>query len=215
MSSSPLRKAIFEAVASQVCQYGFTFKRSKDRFERQHDGIADRFSLVCLNAMPGYRVQPNVGIRIELVENIFHQTSDWDPKYQKDTPTIGAGIGHIIAGDNRKCEFVVQNDADVLPAAEKIGNVFREFALPYFQKYGSLQAIDAELNSHPTERTPHRDYGWLRCSTGIIVARLVNRPHYDELVKTYTKVIAEVDRGFYLKYFIPLLESLKSVEPVQ
>jgi hypothetical protein len=213
MAASPLRKAIFDAVESRLSSSGFELKRTKDSFQRSRDGITDLFQLVCLNDVPGYRVQPNVGIRIEIVEQIFHKTSGWDPKSQKDTPTIGAGIGNIMAGDNRKCEFRVKTEADASPAAEKIENVFREFALPYYQKYGSLQAIDAELNSHPQERTPHRGYGWLRCSTGIIVARLVGRPNYEALAEIYTKVITEVDRGFYLKYFMPLLESLKTIDP--
>jgi hypothetical protein len=212
--ASNLKRAIFDAVDSRISQYGFTLKRSKERFERKRDGIRDLFQLVCPNDIPGYRIHPDVGMRFEIVEEIFHKTSGWNPKYQKDTPTIGAGVGHIIADDNRKCEFRLKTEEDVPPVADKLADVFRNFALPYYEKFSSLQAIDAEFNNSPTERTRNRSGGWLRCSTGIIVARLVGRPDYDELAKIYTRVMEQVDGGFYLKTFCALLESLQSIEPL-
>ena len=90
--------------------------------------------------------------------------------------------------------------------------VFRTFALPYFEKFVSLAAIDAELNDKPTERTPNRGSPWLRCSTGLIVAKLVGRPNYQELIDIYTEVVSGNAKGFYLKRFQALVQSLEAVE---
>jgi len=94
----------------------------------------------------------------------------------------------------------------------RIASVFREFAFPYFERWGDLVAIDVELNDKPAERTPHRGIPWERCSKGIIVARLVGRPNYDQLAVFYTEVMTQNSKGFYLKRFQALVKSLRSVD---
>jgi hypothetical protein len=53
----------------------------------------------------------------------------------------------------------------------------------------------------------------LRCSTGIIVAKLVGRPNYDEVAAYYLKALTKSGKGFYLKWFEPLLKFLETVKP--
>ena len=60
--------------------------------------------------------------------------------------------------------------------------------------------------------TSHRGLAWFRCSTGIIVAKLVGRPDYEQLAAFYLDVMTRDNKGFYLKRFQPLLKSLESVE---
>jgi hypothetical protein len=204
-----LKAALFATLREQLSGEGFTLKPARNTFVRVHEGRSDFFQLVCLDAKPGWRIQPNVGIRIERVEDIFHKTSGFEAKYQGDTPTIGAAVGNIEDGDNRACEFLLETPADVHRIAGEIMKVFHEFAIPYFNKFSSLSAIDAELNTRPTERTPNRPFSWLRCSTGIIVAKLVGRPDYDTLAMIYSDFLARTNKGFYLKRFKALLESLR------
>jgi hypothetical protein len=206
---------LFESVNSELAHEGFILQAGKERFVRSHPGgITDLFQLVCLDAKPsGYRVQPNVGIRIETVEDIFHISSDMEPQYQKETPTLGGAVGNILTGSSRSCEFRLASLSDVTAVTTEILRVFREFALPYFDKYSSLPEIDAELNDKPQERTPNRGMSWLRVSTGIIVARLVGRDDYLQLVEMYEERMRRENNGFYLKRFQRLLESLEQIEP--
>jgi hypothetical protein len=208
-----LKLDIFESIGEQLSAYGFKLKPPKDSFIRSREGkTTEIFQLVCLDGKPGWRIQPNVALRFEQVEDIFHQTSEFELKHQKDTPTIGGAIGNILKNDNRACEFLLESESHIAPVTEKIVQVFREFALPYFDKFKSLIAVDAELNTKPTERTPHRVAPWLRCSTGIIVAKLIGRPDYQHLADVYTDVMTRSDKGFYLKSFRALLKSLEFVE---
>jgi hypothetical protein len=210
---SKLKAAMFASLREVLSGEGFKLKAEKDCFVRAHKGHADIFRLVCLSGLPGWRVQPNVAIRIERVENIFHRTSGFEAMYQTDTPTIGGAVGNIKGGDNLTCEFVLENPAEVPKLTGAIMAIFHQFAIPYFDKFSTLAAIDAELNSRPRERTPNRALPWLRCSTGIIVARLIGRPDYDTLAKTYSEILTRTNKGFYLKRFEALLESLKDVAP--
>ena len=103
---TPLKVALFESVGRQLAVNGFKLKAARDKFVRSYNGITDHFQLVCRDAKPGYLIQPNVGVRIDLVERIFHQTSGFEAQYQDNTSTIGAPVGALISGDSRACEFL-------------------------------------------------------------------------------------------------------------
>jgi hypothetical protein len=206
-----VKKEVLESVFADVSRLGFALKASKDSFIRAANGISDVFQLVFLDGKPGWRIQPNIGVRIEKVEEIFHRTSGFDSKLQQDTVTVGGGVGNILSGDNRSCEFGVVSESEVPAVSKEVGRVFTEIALPYFERFHSLSAIDAELNGKPTERTPNGRAPYLRCATGVIVAKLIGRPNYDELVNIYTEFLRQSDRGFYLKRFQSLVESLQGV----
>jgi hypothetical protein len=116
-----------------------------------------------------------------------------------------------MGGHAQRCEFPLVSDSQVEDVAEEVMDVFREFALPYVEQWSSLQAIDVELNEVPGIRTIHRAAGWFRCSTGIIVAKLVGRPNYRQLAAFHHDVMARIDNGFYLKRFEALLKSLDEI----
>jgi hypothetical protein len=71
-----LKGVLIEAVRQQMVSVGFKLKAAKDKFIRRHNGITDQFQIVCLDAKPGYRIQPQVGVRVDRIEQIFHQTSE-------------------------------------------------------------------------------------------------------------------------------------------
>jgi hypothetical protein len=208
-----LEAALFDSLRSRLTSYGFTFNAKKNTFLRPHEGVVDQFQIVCLDASPGLRIQPNVGVRFDRVENIFHQTSGFDRKYQADTPSIGGTIGSIYKGDTFACGCIIEKPPDISESTEYIMRLFQDFALAYFDRFSSLAAIDAELNDHPTQPTHNRPAAWLRCSTGVIVAKLVGRPNLTELIDVYTDVMTRMDKGFYLKRFESLVRSLQTLSP--
>ena len=210
---SNLKSDLFHLLGPDLIADGFKLLVSKDRFEKKSGDINALFQLVCLNGKPGYRIQPNVGIRIERVEKIFHQTSGFESKFQKDTATMGGSIGMFLHRDRRACEFLLKAESEIVPVAEEVARAFRDFAVPYYDRWGSLAAIDGELNDKPTEPSLHRSMPWFRCSTGIIVAKLRGRLGYDQLAALYTETMAADNKGFYLQRFQALLKSLELIEP--
>lgn len=211
-----LEADVMNSVGAELSRHGFS--KDKGMFIRWHGKMrCDRFTLVFKDAVLGNElaksIEPHVGVRFERVEDIFHQTSGFEPKYQKRTPTIGTSIGLMLAGDTRAHQSIITSEVDIPRVTTEIVELFQKYALPYFDKFGSLHAIDAELNNRPTRDTVHRVVPWLRCSTGVIVAKLVRRPDYPRLTKIYTDVMRKQDRGFYLRNFEALLKSLEVIGP--
>ena len=203
-----LKKLLLVAVGDELSASGYQPKPAKHGFVRKQEAAVWIYQLVFLENGIGWRIQPSVGIRIERVEEIFHRTSGFEIKYQKDTLTIGGFIGSIRGGTNRDCEFLLNKEEDIPQVADALIRILHDFAVPWFERFSSLPAIDAELNDKPSERTPNRVAPWLRCATGSIVARLVDRPNYDELVAIYVDAMRSSDKGFYLERYQALLDWL-------
>ena len=211
-TSPQLKIALFESLRRQLSGEGFELNAPRDKFLRRHDGISDSFQLACKDAKPGYRVQPNVGVRIDRGEEIFHRTSGFDREFQDNTSTMGAPVGALVGANARDCEFLLESDSEIPDVTGKLVKVFRDVALPYYAKWKSLQAIDADLNADPARRTPHRGLAWFRCSTGLIVAKLEGRPDYESLADIYSDIMTKDNKGFYLKRFEALRASLESMK---
>ncbi len=130
-----------------------------------------------------------------------------------ETSTIGTSLGNLVFGAASQCEFSLASERDVATTSERLAKVFHDVALPYFGRFSSLAAVDAELNDKPLAHTRNRGFPWLRCSTGIIVAKLVGRSNYRELVDVYRGVLAKVD-AFHIPNYNALENRLETVEPV-
>jgi hypothetical protein len=207
-----LKRTILYSVGKELNDHGFLLRSSKDSFVRKHDGVNDIFQLVFQGGEFDWCIQPNVGVRIDRIEDIFHKSSRFEPKYQSDTATIGASVGRLIADDSRACQFIITSPDEVPRIAAELVGVFHKYALPYFTRFDSVYEIDAELNNRPTKGTPHRVATWLRCATGAIVAKLVGRPDYKRLIDVYTDVMRKSDKGFYLGRFQDLVASLEAID---
>ena len=203
-----LKNLLMNSISHQLEGLAFKAKLSRDSVVRQLDDIRHIYQFAFIESSVGWRIQPGVAVRFDHVEDIFHQTSGFDPKYQKDTPTIGGFIGSIRFASHQDCEFSLENVEQVAQVADALVELFHGFAEPYFERFTSLAAVDTELNDKPTERTPNRVAPWLRCATGSIVARLVDRPNYGDLIQVYLDTMRTSDKGFYLKRYQALLDWL-------
>jgi hypothetical protein len=210
-----LKSAVFRALAPGFDSCGFVQHKSKEWFIKSNQHAIEMFLVTCLDAKPGIRITPSVAIRINRVEELFHKISRFETKYQKDTPTMGTTLRELLDADTEfDFRFVVSIAADVPRVVPQLLQLFREHALPYYEGFSSVQVIDWELNSNPTERTMHcGGLPFFRCSKGMIVAKLVGRQNYDELAAIYSDRMSKVQNGFYFQQFQDLLKLLQEVKP--
>lgn len=108
-----LKEALYNTLSPVMLGNGFKLRSRQDAYVREHEGRADIFQLVFLEHDSGWRVRPHVGVRYEQVENIFHQTSGFEQKYQKGTSTVGAPVEAIVAGTARAYEYVLESSSQL------------------------------------------------------------------------------------------------------
>jgi hypothetical protein len=179
----------------------FSMSRGKKWYVRKNDGREERYQLVVLDGKPGYRVKPSLSVRFDEAERLFHKTSGFEPKYQGGTPTVGIDLIHDL-------RFVTPGD--IHSVAARLMSIFEEEALPYFDQFPNMAAVDSAINDKPTEPCIHRVLPWFRCSTGIIAAKLTHRTNLDELIGIYRRVLTSDNNGYYLPMFNALVADLAS-----
>ncbi len=188
----------------------FEWSNQAMAFTRNQEGRTCFFYLRTLKRSYGYQLEPSVGVRFDEVEKVFHRTSGFRREFQNVSPTIGCAVQRISdAIDLGKLK--IGKREHIAAVASRLIEVFTTVAMPYYNKYSTLEAVDHALNNQPEQSTPHRIQVWLRAATGLIVARIQKREDYEYLVEEYRKQVAIQDRGFYLKRLEDLIEDLEVV----
>lgn len=206
-----LLKSVHQELGPRLAKYDFSFRPAVEVYVRNcPEGVSQLFYVRSYKSGSSLVVEPGVGIRIDRIEEIFHRTSGFEAEYQPTTPTIGAELWRL-EGQSQAFRYRLNQEGDVGLVTEELSRAFAEKALPYFESYSTVEAVDRLLNEAPMEKTPHRVMDWLRASTGIIAAKMTGRQNYDELVAVYRKRVERLDKGFYLPQYEALVHGLAAV----
>lgn len=204
----PLLAALTPAMSAR----GFRWRGSDEWFHRRVDGVEHRLQLLSVDRPPTVDIEPQLMVRHDLVERIFHRTSGYPPDARDDTPTVGGDLHALVPGTPQRLE--IRPDGDVRAAAARLTD-----ALPaierYWLRFSDLAEVDRDLNDDRRRPAANRPLPWLRCSTGLVAARLVGRPDYDGCEADYRRLLAVDNDGFYLGRFEALAADLRRHTPAE
>lgn len=203
------REAVLGSLMPELTRLGFTFHRPSQRFvKRGPKGVVYFYQILFSHSPPFIRVDVHISIRLDAVEKIFHRTSRYEKKYQSETPTMGGSLD-VITG-NPELKMLLDLESGPQQAKSLLfSQTMMTFYEEWYSRFSQIENIDRELNDYPNQDTPNRPMPWLRCTTGIIVAKLVARPNYNLLVSVYTQTMQGFSNGFYWPRFEALLIDLE------
>lgn len=81
--------------------------------------------------------------------------------------------------------YKIKTQEDIVEWGKIIRKFYEEYAVPFFEKYNSVAAIDKLLNENPSEKVIYCDDLAWRIIKGLIAAKLNNNPKYNELRDYY------------------------------
>ncbi|RKZ45141.1 MAG: hypothetical protein DRR00_27045 [Candidatus Parabeggiatoa sp. nov. 3] len=208
-NKTELKLTLLDILGRNFQSQGFKWMKSRDGFVKREQINLFVYQLNFLEKSKGYRVEPVVGVRNELIENIFHKTSGFEEKYHKGTISVVESIKD--PSTNKKGRYDLYEDRDVDDVVEKLKTLFYEYALAYFDKFSQIENIDQALN----DNFDAAKHGFIvgPCSKGLIVAKLVERKNYAELEAFYTERVQDIANGFYLPEFERLKAYLREYKP--
>ena len=108
-------------------------------------------------------------------------------------------------GGNKDLSIWIYEDNQLDEAMRKLLSYYTDIALPYFNRYHSLQKIDDIINNPPFDHNPAHVGGAFdnRCMKGLIVAKMVGSPEFDKLVKVYDEEIkGTLDEESIQNYYV-------------
>ena len=190
--SVQLRKVFFEQLGSLLRPEGFVLNRGLERFILKSSDLELQFwTLTNARGRDVIEIELGLGIRHLKVESIYHHCSGVHAKWQSHSPTYSIDLWRFAAQEsgidaNAPDESFVPRVDDAESAANAAAAVYKLFqihAKTFFSRYRELQNLDVLFNSGVAADVfglPTRNL-----CTGIIVAKLVGRTNFDQLITTY------------------------------
>jgi hypothetical protein len=208
MTNRELRNSLLDLLALKLKPSGFVLNKAQAEFTNRLKDGWEKFHLIFLVRSEGWEINPGVLIRKNVVEDIYHKASYFEAKYHKTTPTIGIPLENFNNNGN-KYRLTLASEADIIPCYHKLLVLFNNVAIPFFEKYSSLEELDREVNIE--NRKSVFSGPKYEGNLGIILARLTNNPHYHKLEEKYRNYYQQFSNGFYLPEYEGIVEVLKGV----
>ena len=164
----------------------------------------------------------NLWVSFPEVESVFdkwwyavgHRKAPWPPPAPTVTASLagsmelaGQELGQVLS------QFKIFAPSDVRRVSAVVNDGITQFGLPFFAAFPTLRALDREIDW----RTPFRRQigASIPCPhiRMLIVARLLARPDYPEVLDRYTREIRD-DKTAHWRDFQMLLPILADVQPV-
>lgn len=132
-------------------------------------------------------------LKIELITFQNVEKVIFDGEYYE---TLSVGMQTYFNDVNYR--YKIKNIEDIKSWGKIVRKFYEEYAVPFFEKYNSVDAIDKLLNENPATRVIYcDDLGW-RIIKGLIAAKLNVNPKYDELRDYYKREVENKFQGYFM-----------------
>jgi len=161
-----------------------------------------RFSLINNNSqfVIGYGISNYINefytgcyiqIEIQAIEKIREFLFNEDGGY-----AIGTNLDNYF--DELNYRYIIKTSEDIKEWGKIVRKFYEEYAVLFFEKYNSIDAIDKLLNEKPSEKVKFLDdLGW-RIIKGLIAAKLNQNPKYGELRDYYKGEVESKFQGYFM-----------------
>jgi len=207
-------QAFQNAVANSLASFGFKRLNDDDDFDssfwRRGDSRSLRFGVGVVDHETVVYLGATAGIRFEEIEVICHEASGLPADIHAETVTIAAPNlspnGRPEENVGRLANGAAPDSVGKLAATAE--RLFTSLAVPFFDRFKTIQDADVVLNSQPSVNSPYLVPDYERCCRGLVAAKLVGRPNLQDLLTIYIDRMQKTANGFYFKRFMRLVTLL-------
>lgn len=137
-----------------------------------------------------------LGIGVLPIQKIFYKIEDIKEVSDNYGSTIASGTSHYF--NELNYDYRIKTIENVKEWGVIVRKFYEEYAVPFFEKYNTIDAIDKLVNTNPSERVIYcDDLGW-RIIKGLIAAKLNNNPKYNELKDYYKNEVETKFQGYFM-----------------
>ncbi len=183
-----MRDQLLSLLAPRFLERGFKFSRSQERAYKKTDFGKLIFQLGAIPHVTDVDIIVNLGIRHDALQELVHESDIFVRNGGKGTSSVGAELGNISQGNQRR--WTLASEEDVPEVAASITEAFDSIALPYFERFSSLEAIlDVTSGEDSWIHCPFHD---ARAKRAIAAAFLLGRREtFLQLVESKHKSLKE------------------------
>lgn len=209
MNKQNTKDVLLKLLSEQLKSYDFVLNKKDAEFVKKDQEGWLKYQLIFLNRDAGWEINLGMLIRKNIIENIYHQASYFEPKYHETTPTLGITVENFI-NNNKEYRCYLRSEKDIQTCLEFVMQTFTKIALPFFEKYNNIEEMDKAINI----KSGNSIFSGLKYggTLGIILAKLTKNRDYEFFLNKYWKYYADFSNGFYLPEYEKLVKVISTLE---
>jgi hypothetical protein len=197
-----LRSAALDCLRTYAEGEGFRRRQSPRRFEKTSDWAVRVFWPMFYMGHDDVVVTVAIGLRVPAIEAVFHKCSGYSAREQLFTTTIGRTI---LGDDQDPLSFDISSMDQISSVCERLWRACWGVARAFYDSFATISDVERALNA--TGQIPSYE----RIARGLIAARLVRMPDFDDLVIRGRSEIAPMSKGQYLGQYDRLVELVRDL----
>lgn len=189
-----IKEYIANNLSPVLAKDGFQYKKNRNEFIYQKGDFKYVYNMLLTAWTNSYSLSVRLFIGQKKIEDIYKiilGVNDDLTFYQDMIERIyyTPDGRKIVKGEDLGI-WLTQND-DLSKSIEILETYYEKVAKSYFSTFTTIEAFDSFMNNPPFEYSPAYVGSNTneRCMKGLIVAKLVNNPNYNQLVGIYDELI--------------------------
>lgn len=198
MNYSEVKKELKKEYESILKPLGYKAKSESQggEFFLINKNIIQRIGYGVTNYVDEFNTGGYIGLCVLPIQKVLYFIEEVINSNDNYGSTIGSSISDYFNELNYR--YHIKTVEDIQKWGKIIRKFYEEYAVPFFEKYNTVAAIDKLLNEHPTEKVIYLDdLGW-RIIKGLIAAKLNNNPKYNELRDYYKSEVESKFQGYFM-----------------
>jgi len=194
LKSKDIKERIMNDFGQFIAADGFIYKKTYNEFFCQKGDYTYIFNMLVTAWSNSYEIKVRLFISQKKIESIFESILGKSHKLTMSQEMLeriyySPDGRKIVKGDGLGIWLV--KDGDIFNAIEVLKIYYKKIAKPYFERFATLEAFDDFINNPPFEYSPAYVGANTneRCMKGLIVAKLVRNPNYENIVAIYDELI--------------------------
>jgi hypothetical protein len=128
-------------------------------------------------------LEVNLGVRINMVEELVQQFLDCMPEFRSETNTVIISIGKL--SDTRYYRYKLSDKDDVNDCTLLVQEFISERGFAFMAEASHLCTLDQWFNHKPQAPLRYLYNQTHRCFKGTVIARFANNPKFLSLIEEY------------------------------
>jgi hypothetical protein len=207
MSNKNLKITLLQALNEDISKYGFVLRKSQNEFFQKCDVGENRFEITFYTKYL-LSVTCATSIRCSIIQDIYCnilQSQGYVRRYHtfysmmQDHPNFRGSF-----------EFIIDKEENISEPQRNILKYFQTVSLDFYRRYDSLEKIFQLYSGYTTkeETLVRQNASWY--DKTLILAKVLGKKEYPELVKEYREKVKHWDQGIYLPTFEKVVSALES-----
>jgi hypothetical protein len=203
VSTRELQGDLTQKMSTFLGEYGFALrKKHRTWFAPRPFGSVLFHLTYARNKDVSFDVLADVAVRVDAVEETMARVELEKNQLRggKNTATIGRML--TDPATRHPCQWTVAVGGDIAPVAALVAQEFKRSALPYFERFWSLEQILSVLTCHDEQGRSHMPFHDLRCQKAVLLAKVMNNDNEQirHIVDDCRRFLPTVDRSAHANF---------------